>query len=158
MPSFTIVYLACVVAAAAIFGVLAYLGPPPPVTYEKNVPEQAETWRIQMNNDSFAGWDAQADQLWDALVPNGGIVLATNLTSGLHFWAQAAMFHQLKCLRDIRAQVSAMARSWDAAEALVDRRGPGSDYESMGFCFDYVRQVRAHPFSICAPHSVSGRG
>lgn len=158
MASFNAIYLPCVVITAAIFAVLSFLGPPLPVTRDTNIPEQALTWQIQLNNDSYGGWNDESDQLWDTIVPNNGVVLATNLTSGFHFWANVAMFHQLKCLRDIRSRLIALAGSWDEVEAFTAWRGPGSEYERIGSCFDYVRQVcrclpdRPHvPLSTVSP-------
>ncbi|KAL1877499.1 hypothetical protein Daus18300_002486 [Diaporthe australafricana] len=142
MVSFGLVYASVAVVASVVLIGLPFAGrAPPPVVHGTNLPEQAIFDEMHMDNASYASWNEKADRLWDALLPeNGGSVLATNLTSGYHFWGRVSMFHQLQCLRDIRKQLKAMSGSWDASRALMGNRGWGSDYEQLGLCFDYLRQ------------------
>lgn len=142
MVSFGLVYASVAVVASVVLIGLPFAGrAPPPVVLGTNLPEQVVFDEMHMDNASYTSWSEEADHLWDALLPdNGGSVLATNLTSGYHFWGRVSMFHQLQCLRDIRKQLKAMSISWDASRALMSNRGWGSDYEQFGLCFDYLRQ------------------
>lgn len=144
MVSFGLVYASVTVLASVVLIGLPFAGrafESPPIVRGTNLPEQAVFDEMHMDNASYASWSDKADRLWDALLPeNGGSVLATNLTSGYHFWGRVSMFHQLQCLRDIRKQLKAMSGSWEASRALMGNRGWGSDYEQLGLCFDYLRQ------------------
>jgi hypothetical protein len=135
------IYFLISFTASVVFVGLSLWGGPPPITREINLPHQAIYDEMHMDNRSYTSWNEESDRLWDALLPeNGGSVLATNLTSGYHFWGRIAMFHQLQCLRDIRKQLAAMSESWDASRTLMSHNGWGSEYERFGYCFDYVRQ------------------
>jgi hypothetical protein len=141
MISFTVIYTVIAITGSIAFIGLPFFGPSPPIARGTNLPEQAIFDEMHMDNASYASWNDEADELWNSMLPeNGGSVLATNLTSGYHFWGRVAMFHQLQCLRDIRKHLAAMSESWDASRALMSNRGWGSDYEQLGLCFDYLRQ------------------
>ena len=140
---FKYIYIFCAVGASICFLWLSYVGPPPPlVTQNVYLPEQGLSPVFLLGNASYRPFDDAADQLWGALLPaNKGAVLATNITSGFHLWAIPAMFHQLRCLRDIRNQFIALSGSWAEAQRFMGQRGPGSAYDNVAYCFDYVRQV-----------------
>ena len=142
MFSFRTVYATVAVLASVVLLWFSLMEEPaPPIARGTNLPEQRVYDEMHMDNASYAAWTEKADELWEALLPeNDGNVLATNLTSGYHFWGRVSMFHQLQCLRDIRKQLEAMSRSWDASKHFMRNRGYGSDYEQMGLCFDYLRQ------------------
>ena len=141
MISFSSLYIAIAITASIILNILPFLGSPPPRVQGTNLPTQHVFDEMHMDNQSYTVWNDDATQLWDALLPsNGGSVLATNLTSGYHFWGRIAMFHQLQCLKDIRKQFIAMTTDWEASKHLMSNRGYGSDYEEFGLCFDYLRQ------------------
>lgn len=132
--------LLCILTALVIL--LTVLGPPPPITTDTYRPRPSSTPKFILGNASYAAFDKAADHLWDALVPdNGGAVLATNMTSGLHFWAKLAMFHQLSCLRDVRSQLVRMTQSGDESTRFVEDKSLGSPYNQLGKCFDYLLHV-----------------
>ncbi|KAJ4388523.1 hypothetical protein N0V93_005981 [Gnomoniopsis smithogilvyi] len=134
-------FIAVLGASTTLLLLLSILGPPPPKildTYQPLVPTRP---RFILGNFSYAAFDTEADRLWSALVPEtGGTVLATNLTSGFHFWANLAMFHQLSCLRDIRDQLRRMTNSTEEARQFMADQGSDSRYEQLGYCFDYILQ------------------
>jgi hypothetical protein len=138
------VYIVFAFAASICFVWLSYTGPPPPLAEHADVylPRLESSPTFLLGNAAYRPFDDATDRLWDALIPaNKGAVLATNITSGFHVWATPAMFHQLKCLRDIRKYFIALDRSWEEAQRFMSQRGPGSAYENVAYCFDYVRQV-----------------
>ena len=142
MDIFKYFYILCALAASLCFLWLSYTGPPPPLARDVYLPQLDSSPVFQLGNASYRPFDEVADRLWEALLPaNKGAVLATNITSGFHLWATPAMFHQLRCLWDIRTQFVALSRSWAEARRFMSRRGPGSAYENVAYCFDYVRQV-----------------
>lgn len=137
-------YICTLVSVSIVFAWLSFQGPPRPTTHESNLPAQTFISVMELGNSTFAAWTDEANRLWDseAVLPsNGGAVLATNLSSGFHFWAKPAMFHHLMCLREVRRQFVKMSASWDA-DFLSGRARSGSEYENLGYCFDYLRQVR----------------
>lgn len=130
--------------STAIVLLLTVLGPSPPFTTDTYRPQPASTPKFILGNASYAEFDEAANRLWDAVVPDtGGTVLATNMTTGLHFWARLAMFHQLKCLRDVRSQFVRMTQSGDEPTRFAEDKSLGSLYNELGRCFDYLLQV--HP-------------
>lgn len=134
--------LLCISTALVLL--LTVLGPSPPFTTDTYRPRPSSTPRFILGNASYAAFDEAADRLWDAVVPEtGGTVLATNMTNGLHFWAGLAMFHQLRCLRDVRSQLVRMTQSGDESTRFVEDKSLGSLYDENGRCFDYLLQV--HP-------------
>jgi hypothetical protein len=137
------VYMTCALGASIIFLWLSLTGPPPPLTHHTYLPEVEAKPRFLLGNVSYRHFDDEAELLWRDLVPtNNGAVLATNITTGFHFWAIPAMFHQLRCLREIRHEFIALSRSGAEARRFMSDRGPGSSYANVSYCFDYVRQVR----------------
>lgn len=139
---FKCIYIIFALAASICFIWLSWTGPPPPIARGVYLPQREPFPTFMLGNNSFYPFDEVADGFWDTVVPvNKGAVLATNLTSGFHVWATPAMFHQLRCLRDIRTHFILLAKSWDEAKRFMSYRGPGSAYENVAYCFDYVRQV-----------------
>lgn len=137
------IYMTCALGAGIIFLWLSLTGPPPPLAHHTYLPEVDAKPRFLLGNVSYRHFDDEAELLWHDLVPpNNGAVLATNITTGFHFWAIPAMFHQLRCLREIRHEFIALSRSGAEARRFMSDRGPGSTYANVSYCFDYVRQVR----------------
>ncbi|KAF3018841.1 hypothetical protein E8E14_006202 [Neopestalotiopsis sp. 37M] len=135
------VYMTCALGASIIFLWLSLTGPPPPLAHHTYLPEVEAKPRFLLGNVSYRHFDDEAELLWRDLVPsNDGAVLATNITTGFHFWAIPAMFHQLRCLREIRHEFIALSRSGAEARRFMSDRGPGSSYANVSYCFDYVRQ------------------
>lgn len=135
--------MTCALGASIIFLWLSLTGPPPPLAHHTYLPEVEAKPRFLLGNVSYRHFDDEAELLWRDLVPsNNGAVLATNITTGFHFWAIPAMFHQLRCLREIRHEFIALSRSGAEARRFMSDRGPGSSYANVSYCFDYVRQVR----------------
>ena len=142
MGVFYHVYTILIMTTCVVFAWLSFVRPGPPTSLESNLPPQAVWSVMEMGTPRYGLWSTEASDLWESgsLVPaNGGAVLATNLSSGFHFWARPAMFHHLRCLRDIRRQFISMSRSWD--DQFSRDRGSGSEYDRLGRCFDYLRQV-----------------
>ncbi|KAE9373176.1 hypothetical protein N431DRAFT_465473 [Stipitochalara longipes BDJ] len=139
---FKCIYIPCVIVASICFLWLSYMGPPPPVVYPNvYLPQQDSKPTFLLGNLSYRAFDDTADQLWEALIPaNNGAVIATNITSGFHLWAIPAMFHQLRCLRDIRTHFIATGLSWTEAQRFMSQRGSGSAYDNVAYCFNYIRQ------------------
>ncbi|RFU79490.1 hypothetical protein TARUN_2697, partial [Trichoderma arundinaceum] len=139
---FKYVYITLAVAASICFMWLSYTGPPPPVARHVYLPRQEYTPQFLLGNASYRPFeDENARRLWDTILPpNHGAVLATNITSGFHVWAIPAMFHQLRCLREIRNQFIALSKPGDEARRFMSQKGPGSAYQNISYCFDYVRQ------------------
>ena len=137
------VYIACAFAATLAFLWLSWVGPPLPVAQQTYLPRIESRPLFLLGNVAYRSFNnASADKLWDDLIPeNGGAVLGTNISTGFHVWAVPAMFHQLKCLRTIRSHFVGMLRSAAAAEELMSSKGPGSVYDEVTYCFDYMRQV-----------------
>lgn len=132
--------------STALLLLLTVLGPPPPIATETYRPRPSTSPKFILGNASYAAFDEAANRLWDAVVPDtGGSVLATNMTTGLHFWARLAMFHQLSCLRDVRAQFARMTQSGDESIRFRENKGAGSLYDELGQCFDYLLQVCRNP-------------
>ncbi|KAH7336734.1 hypothetical protein BKA65DRAFT_564036 [Rhexocercosporidium sp. MPI-PUGE-AT-0058] len=120
---------------------LIILGPFPPSVDYTFLPDQQTKAVFHLDNQSYIAFDKRADDLWKSILPsNDGRVLATNISSGFHYWATVAMFHQLSCLRNIRYAFLAMSHSADAAVVIQQEMGKGSAYEKLGVCFDYIRQ------------------
>ena len=139
---FKFFYIAFAFAASICFLWLSYTGPPPPLARHVYLPQLDAKPVYQLGNPLYRSFEEEADELWEALLPsNKGAVLATNITSGFHVWAIPAMFHQLRCLRDIRTEFIALAKSGAEARRFMSRKGPGSRYDNITYCFDYVRQV-----------------
>ncbi|KAH7321828.1 hypothetical protein BKA65DRAFT_540973 [Rhexocercosporidium sp. MPI-PUGE-AT-0058] len=136
------IYVIFVLLASIAFLWLSYIGPPPPVVHQNiYLPYLESKPTFLLGNLSYRAFDKSAEQLWDDLVPaNNGAVIATNITSGFHLWAIPAMFHQLRCLRDIRTYFIATSLSWNEAQKFMSERGPGSPYDNVAYCFNYVRQ------------------
>ncbi|KAI0170916.1 hypothetical protein BJ166DRAFT_622507 [Pestalotiopsis sp. NC0098] len=135
------IYMTCALGAGIIFLWLSLTGPPPPLAHHTYLPEVDAKPRFLLGNVSYRHFDDEAELLWHDLVPpNNGAVLATNITTGFHFWAIPAMFHQLRCLREIRHEFIALSRSGAEARRFMSDRGPGSTYANVSYCFDYVRQ------------------
>ncbi|CAJ2508451.1 Uu.00g134770.m01.CDS01 [Anthostomella pinea] len=158
---FKIVYNTFAVAASIVLLWLSYTGPPPPIAKHVYLPDLQTRPTFLLGNLSYRHFDAEADALWGELVPsNGGAVLGTNITNGFHVWAVPAMFHQLKCLRDIRTEFIAIGRSGREARRFMSERGQGSDYEKVAYCFDYIRQsilchadTTLHPVAQLTPET-----
>lgn len=149
MLSFKCSYAAVNLAASIALLWLLFTGPPLPVASDKFMPVLHSSPKFILFDPSYTSLANVSDAQWESLVPeSGGAVLATNLTSGFHFWANLAVFHQLQCLKDIRSQFVAVAKSWDNAEAFMKHRGPGSDYDLLGHCFDYLYQVFVRPTTV----------
>jgi hypothetical protein len=146
---FSYLYLCATITASVVLIWLSIIGPPPPLVQDSSLPPQPTLPVMVMGSREYGFWTKQGKELWDAIIPsNGGAVVATNLTSGFHFWAMPAMFHQLACLRDIRKQFSHMSKAWDGSFVL--NQGQNSEYERLSNCFDLIRQVRRpEPFPIC---------
>ncbi|PVH72012.1 hypothetical protein DL98DRAFT_612111 [Cadophora sp. DSE1049] len=137
------VYIIFALLASVAFLWLSYIGPPPPVVHQNiYLPHLESQPTFLLGNLSYRAFDKPAEQLWDDLVPaNNGAVIATNITSGFHLWAIPAMFHQLRCLRDIRTYFIVTSLSWTKAQRFMSERGPGSSYDNVAYCFNYIRQV-----------------
>lgn len=125
-------------------GLLTYLtvsGPPSPLAEDVFLPELPIRPTFHLDNQSYIPFDEEADRFWEDLTPpNHGAVLATNLTSGFHYWARLSMFHHLSCLRDIRKAFILISPDWAAAEDFVRDQTEVSHYSHIGRCFDYIRQ------------------
>lgn len=132
-------------ATAASLVFLAILGPAPPTTLDVFYQPAPPKPRFILGDREYATFDDAANTRWDAVLPStGGSVIATNMTSGFHFWAQLSMFHQLRCLRDIRAQLLRMSRSPAEAADFMAQHGLDSHYAQLGYCFDYILQVGSY--------------
>lgn len=139
-PSFSCVYLCVAITSSVVFVWLSITGPPPPTADDINLPHQSEIPSMIMGSKTYGFWTKEAQNAWDNMLPsNGGVVVATNLTTGFHYWAMPAMFHQLKCLRDIRKRFASMASTWD--EEFGQVHGHNGEYERLSSCFDLIRQV-----------------
>jgi hypothetical protein len=139
---FKYIYIIFALALSIGFLWLSYTGPPPPIAHHVYLPRQDYSPVFLFGNASYRSFSKAADKLWEELIPaNNGAVLATNITSGFHLWATPAMFHQLQCLGEIRTHFIALSKSWDEAKRFMSWKGPGSPYQKVAYCFDYVRQV-----------------
>lgn len=128
--------------SAVLLIFLAVVGPPPPPSRDVFYEPAPLKPRFILGDKAYINFDDTADSLWDSIIPKtGGSVLATNLTDGFHFWGQVSMFHQLRCLVDIRSQFLRMSRSSEESRSFVADKSSGSRYDQLGYCFDYVLQV-----------------
>lgn len=122
---------------------LIFDAPTPQPTYSETIPSLPVISQLYLNNFSFIPFDAETTKLWATQIPstNDGLVITTDLAKGSHPWADLSMFHQLRCLILIRETMVAMLES-GKDEMVNDTQGL-VDYDKVGHCFDYVRQVRA---------------
>ncbi|KAK2049011.1 hypothetical protein LZ31DRAFT_591063 [Colletotrichum somersetense] len=133
-------------SATALITLLAVIGPPPPISLDAFYEPAPPVPRFILGDAAYAQFDGAADALWNnpgALLPaSGGAALATNMTTGFHYWGHISMFHHLRCLRDIRNQMVRLARDdpTTAAKFVSVGERPGSSYEALGYCFDYILQ------------------
>ncbi|KAK2052710.1 hypothetical protein LY76DRAFT_609673 [Colletotrichum caudatum] len=133
-------------SVTAILIVLVVVGPSPPVSLDVFLQPAPTAPRFILGDVHHARFDDAGDALWNdpgALLPSsGGSALATNMTTGFHYWGDISMFHHLRCLRDIRTQMVRLARGDPTAAAeFVSQAGrSGSSYEALGYCFDYILQ------------------
>ncbi|PYI28110.1 hypothetical protein BP00DRAFT_273048 [Aspergillus indologenus CBS 114.80] len=122
---------------------LSIRGPPPPVAEDVFLPQQSLVAKFHLDNSTFADLSHEGDAAWEALLPaNKGVVLASNLTSGLHFWATVAMFHQLECLVMIRKTMQNLGSSSPEPGDRSFHASTEADsvLDAVGYCFDYLRQ------------------
>ncbi|KAH7548628.1 hypothetical protein BM1_11000 [Bipolaris maydis] len=128
----------------AVLIFLTVLGPSPPLSHDVFYKPAPPKPKFILGDNAYASFDDAADILWGGILPRtGGSVLATNLTDGFHFWGQVSMFHQIRCLVDIRSQFLRMLRSAKESQSFVANKSSGSRYEQLGYCFDYILQVRS---------------
>ncbi|KAK5996701.1 hypothetical protein PT974_02041 [Cladobotryum mycophilum] len=122
---FKIIYVSCAVAASLCFLWLAYTGPPPPLARHVYLPELEQRPMFLLRNASYRPFEEEsAAKLWNEILPaNGGAVLATNITSGFHLWAVPAMFHQLRCLREIRTKFIELSLPGADSRRFMSYRG-----------------------------------
>ncbi|KAK1565917.1 uncharacterized protein LY79DRAFT_585144 [Colletotrichum navitas] len=146
MLSLRTVGVGLVSSATALLIILVIVGPSPPISLDVFFEPAPKMPRFILGDAAYAHFDDAADALWNdpgALLPaSGGSALATNMTTGFHYWGHISMFHHLRCLRDIRTQMVRLARGGPTTSvkyAPEDGR-PGSSYEALGYCFDYLLQ------------------
>lgn len=133
-----VLWLVLMTCVATLLIVLIVQGPRPPIDAAVFQPPLRSIPVLHLDDASYTDLTGIGDVIWSSLVPrNRGYVLATNLTSGLHFWSDVALFHQLRCLILIRKSLMDLAK----VDAAKDHLFASGAVDAVGSCFDYLRQV-----------------